>query len=188
VADSGESSNCTFTKCTFWGATNWSVWVHKPNFTFIKCNIYGSFVHGFDALDNKSATKFYSCNFEDKAYNGKAPFGNFLVETNNKKRLLFDNCRFTANKQKLVWAEQPSFWKSEEKFQFMKCHFIVKNAHYPQGDWVALIRGIRYKDCIFQFLHPDAKQKGYWLNDCCHKPMNDDLGGNKILYASEKPG
>jgi hypothetical protein len=184
VADSGESRDCSFTKCTFWGVTAWSVWVVKPNFTFKECNIYGSFVHGYDAPDNNSATKFYSCNFEDKPYEGKSPYGAFLIEVNNRKRLLFDNCTFTVNQKKLSWLAQPAAWKPEEKYQFNKCTFIVKNAHYPNRDWVALIRGIRYKDCTFDFQHPDAKAKGYWLNACC-EAFNVDLGGNKTIFASK---
>ncbi|MGH2565896.1 MAG: right-handed parallel beta-helix repeat-containing protein, partial [Ginsengibacter sp.] len=34
VADSGDSGDCTFTDCTFWGTTNWSIWITKPGYTF----------------------------------------------------------------------------------------------------------------------------------------------------------
>ena len=34
LAEAGDDGDCTFTNCTFWGVTNWSIWVTKPGFTF----------------------------------------------------------------------------------------------------------------------------------------------------------
>ena len=45
VALAGDSKNCTFTNCTFFGSTNRAIWISKPNYTFNNCNIYGSFFY-----------------------------------------------------------------------------------------------------------------------------------------------
>ena len=102
LADKGDGGDCIFKNCTFWGTTNWSVWVTKPGFTFTHCKIYGSFVHGYDSPDKKNATSFLSCTFEDKLYNGKEPYGDFLIESNNRKRVSFTDCTFIAQQKKIV--------------------------------------------------------------------------------------
>ncbi len=181
VADSGDGGYCTFTACTFWGTTYWSVWITKPGFTFTRCNFYGSFVHGYDAPDEESATKFYSCNFEDKPYNGKQPYGTFLIETNGKRRVSFSDCNFIANKKKLCWVQATSD-KPEEKYQFRDCRFIVKNADYQSGDFVGVLRGMAMKNCTFEFKNKEAKNKRYLLADY-DQPVNINLGGNKIVFA-----
>jgi hypothetical protein len=121
VADSGPSSDCTFTDCTFWGVTLWSAWINKPGFTFKSSNFYGSIVHGFDASNNTEATKFYDCLFEDKTYNGQEPYGNFLIETNFKKRMLFENCTLIAHKKRILWMETNPSYAPEEKYQMINC-------------------------------------------------------------------
>jgi hypothetical protein len=181
VADSGNSSKVSFNKCTFWGVTNWSVWVNKPGYNFNSCNIYGSFVHGFDATDKLSATKFKGCTFEDKEYKGKAPYGNFLVESNGRKRVSFEDCTFNSNRKKPIWIQGDGKWNPEEKYQLQNCTFIFESALYKPGDYVAMIRSVRYKNCIFIFKDPQAKYKKYYLNDCCGS-LNIDLGGNEIKY------
>ncbi len=101
IANSGDSKDCLFTNCTFWGTNTWSLWTTKPGFTFNKCNIYGSFVHGYNSPDDENATKFISCTFEDKPYEDKEPYGKFLIESNGAKRVSFTDCQFIANKKKL---------------------------------------------------------------------------------------
>jgi hypothetical protein len=58
----------------------------------------------------------------------------------------------------------------------------MNNTNLGQGDFIAVIRGIRYRNCTFEFKSKEAKKKGYYLNSCC-EPFNDDLGGNKVVYA-----
>lgn len=185
VADSGDSGDVLFRNSTFWGVSNWSIWVTKPAFRFENSRIYGSFVHGYDAPDDSTATTFKGCHFEDKPFEGKPAFGKFLVESNNKKRVSFEDCDFVANEKKLMWVASPAAWTPEEKYQFSNCSFSIKGAHYPQKDFIAVIRGIRYQNCRFEYQHPEAKQKGYWLNACCAE-FNVDLGGNTITFASSK--
>ncbi|MEP6595779.1 MAG: right-handed parallel beta-helix repeat-containing protein, partial [Ginsengibacter sp.] len=184
VANSGDIGDCSFTNCTFWGTTTWSIWVTKPGFTFTSCNIYGSFIHGYDSPDEKNATKFFACTFEDKPYLGKEPYGNYLIESNYKKGVSFTDCTFIANKKRLCWV-MASTKKPEEKYQFINSKFIIKNANYPKKDFVTTMKGMRLKNCTFEFTHPDAKAKGYLLGGYSEN-NNDDLGGNKIIYGKEK--
>ncbi|MDQ3276821.1 MAG: glycoside hydrolase family 55 protein [Bacteroidota bacterium] len=184
VADSGPSSDCTFTNCVFWGVTNWSVWVNKPGFRFIDSKIYGAFVHGYDALKDVEATVFTSCHFEDKPYNGKEPFGNFLIETNYKRRVRFDNCTMIANKKKLVWMESNPAWKPEEKYQLNNCRLVFKGGGVPpEGNWVSLTRNIRYKNCVFEIQHPTAEK--FYFNGIGEN-YNVDLGGNKYVVNNKE--
>lgn len=181
VADNGNSSNCKFKDCTFWGTSTYALWVNKPGFTFTGCNIYGSFVHGFNAASDVEATKFFNCHFEDSAYEGKEPYGKFLVESNGRRRVSFTNCTFVSNKMRLAWVQIGAKLPPEEKYQFNNCHFIINNINLPKNDFVAVIRGIRYSNCTFQYRTPVAKERHYYLNSCCDN-FNVDEGGNKIIY------
>ena len=185
VADTGDSGDCIFKNCTFWGITNWSIWVTKPGFTFTGCNIYGSFVHGYDSPDEKNATAFLSCTFEDKLYRGKEPYGGFLIESNYRKRVSFTDCKFIANRKKLCWIDMDPATNPDEKYQFNNCTFVVQGVPYPEGDFAGLIRGMRLKNCTFSFKHPDAKKKQYYLIGYPEK-YHADLGGNKIVYPTTK--
>lgn len=181
VADNGNSANCSFKSCTFWGASAYALWVNRPGFTFTDCNIYGSFVHGYNASTNEEATKFVNCQFEDKSYKGKEPYGNFLVESNGRKRISFTNCTFVSHKKKLLWVQLDPKSSPEEKYQFESCQFVINNDNLPNKDFVAVIRGIRYKNCTFNYTSTAAKEKHYYLNSCCGN-LNVDEGGNKIIY------
>jgi len=180
VADSGDSGNCSFKNCTFWGVENWSIWITKPAYTFTGCKIYGSIVHGYDSPNDKDATKYINCHFEDKPYKGIEPYGGFLIESNNMRRVAFTNCTLVANKKKLFWIFAPTSYKPEEKYQLTNCTVICKTSYGP-NDFAAILRGVRYKNCVFEFKDPQAKKKGNGLNDCC-EAYNVDLGGNKIVY------
>lgn len=183
VADSGPSSNCTFTNCTFWGVTNWAVWINKPGFRVVDSKIYGSFVHGFDAETNEQATVFANCHFEDKPYNGQEPFGRFLIETNGKRRVRFDNCTLIANKKKIAWMESNPAWKPEEKYQLNHCRLVFKGGIYPAGNWVSVTRNIRYKDCTFEMYHPQAEK--FYFNGI-GESYNVDLGGNRFIVNNKE--
>ena len=180
AADSGNSSDCTFNDCTFWGTTSWSVWVTKPRFTFNKCNIYGSFVHGFSADNNDDATKFNDCLFEDKAYNGQQPYGNFLIESNVGKRMLFNGCTFISNQKKICWLVF-SATNQADKYQLINCKFVINNTNLPDNDFAGLIRGAAIKNCTFTFTDPVTKKKKYYIGGY-GETSNIDLGGNSIIY------
>lgn len=183
LAGSGNDSNCSFVNCTFWGATNWSIWVTKPRFNFTKCNIYGSTVHGYNSPDAENATKFNNCLFEDKSYRGKEPYGNFLVESNGARRISYTDCNFIANTKKLCWIVLDPKSTTEEKNQFRNCSFVIKGAAYPVNSYMAVMRGMAMKSCTFQFNHPEAKNKQYFFEGYTRGyNSNVDLGGNKIIY------
>jgi hypothetical protein len=184
VADSGDSGDCTLTDCTFWGTTSWSIWITKPNYTFHRCNIYGSMAHGYKSPSINDATKFYDCLFEDKPYNNNPPYGGYLVETNEAKRMVFSNCRFISNTKKLCWISS-SAGSPEEKYQITGCSFIINNSNLPVHDFVGIIRGAALKNCSFTFSNPDAKKKGYYIGGYT-EAGNLDLGNNKITVGELK--
>ncbi|HEU4573506.1 MAG TPA: right-handed parallel beta-helix repeat-containing protein [Chitinophagaceae bacterium] len=181
VADNGNSASCRFTNCSFWGTEAYAIWVNKPSFTFQDCKIYGSFVHGYNASADTEATRFISCFFEDKPYEGRQPYGRFLVESNGRKRVSFTNCRFVSNKMKLLWIQIDAKLAPEEKYQFRDCQFTINNDNLPKNDFVAVVRGMRYEDCTFEYTRTAAKEKHYYLNSCCAN-FNVDAGGNTIIY------
>lgn len=184
VADAGNSRNCTFANCTIWGATNWSVWVTKPGFTFKDCNIYGSIVHGYNSPDEKNSTKYINCTFEDKAYRGKEPYGNYIIESNNAKRVSFTGCTFIANKKRLCWISIDAKSRPEEKYQFTNCSFVINNIADSKENMTGLLGGMTLKNCTFNFKNPLDKAKSYLIN--YKEGVNVDLGGNKIIYSVKK--
>jgi hypothetical protein len=181
VADTGPSSDCFFKGCTFWGVTNWSIWVTKPGFTFQNCKIYGSVVHAFNALNREDATKFLKCYFEDKPYKDGKVYGKFLVEINNKRRVTFEKCTFVANQKRLCWLSSPVSFTPEEMFQLEDCRFIVKNASYPEGAYVGILRGVRHKNCVLEFQNLEALSKKY-RTILQKSSKNVELGGSKIIF------
>lgn len=148
VADSGPSSDCTFVRCLFWGVDQWSAWVRKPAFRFDSCTFHGSFVHGFAAENDHDATKFSNCFFEDQPYNGKGPYGGFLIESNYAKRMRFDNCTFKANNKALAWLSAVPNSKSEERYQFIRCKL------YYKGETVWLNDNIFCRETSYKITNP----------------------------------
>jgi hypothetical protein len=166
VADSGDSGDCSFDNCTFWGLENWSVWTTKPRFTFTKCDIYGSIVHGYDSPNDIDATKYIECHFEDKAYNGKPVFGIFLIEINNRKRLLFDNCTFLANTKKLCWIIEERSMPDEERATIRNSKFIMANNKYALPDYIFKMENIRLYNTSFVYpmIKEDEFRKRYEMS------------------------
>ncbi len=183
-ADSGDSGDCTFNNCTFWGTTSWSLWVTKPNFTFNGCNIYGSTAHGYNSPDRQDATKFWDCHFEDKPYNGRPPYGRFLVESNNAKYMSFDNCTFVSNTKKLCWFQSPKTYTLEERYQLNNCKFIINNTNLPTRDFIGITRGVVAKNCTFNFTNLDGKTKRYTFGDT-NPATNPGSSETKILYQGK---
>ncbi|WP_300598769.1 right-handed parallel beta-helix repeat-containing protein [Niabella sp.] len=174
VADGGDSRNMTFNNCTFWSSTTWSIWTTKPGFTFTACKIYGPIVHGYDSPNDQDATKFIRCQIEDKPYNGQQPSGAFLIESNDKRRVRFENCTLTARYKKLFWFSAPVSWQAKEKYQLINCKFISMVDSYPTGDFIGVLRGAYYKNTTMQY------RKKYYITQCC-ETSNVDGGGNKMI-------
>lgn len=125
VTSGNKASNCQFKNCTFWGTTYWSFWISAPAFTFIGCNFYGSIVHGYNANNETEATRFISCNFEDKSYNGNPSYGKFLLECDGPRRILFDSCTFIPHAKPLAWLNTSNAKSDEEKATIRNSHFIM---------------------------------------------------------------
>ena len=132
-------------------------------------------------LRQKDATKFYDCHLKISHTMDKSPYGNFLVESNDIKRMSFTNCTFISNIKKLCWFSSSAV-PTEEKYQFINCSFTINNTNLPEGDFVAQARGMALKNCTFTFTDPDAKKKRYTLASNMLKPVNGDANGTKIFY------
>lgn len=176
LADNGPSSNCTFNDCTFWGVTTWSIWINRPAFSIVNSKIYGSIVHGYDAKEDAEATKYINCHFEDKPYMGQQPFGRFLIETNNAKRMLFQNCTMIANKSKLAWISGKENFSQQEKYKILDCRLIYFGGIYPDENWIAVIGGAQIKNSRFELIHPQASK--FYVSGLEGK-TNNSLGGNQ---------
>jgi len=180
VSDGGRViSNCNFINCTFWGTTNWSVWVSSPSFTFTGCKIYGSIVHGFNAVNEKDATRYINCFFEDKPYNNKPPYGKFIIECDGPRKMLFDSCTFTTNTTQVAWLNTGQATSEAEKATISNSHFIINKT--VNGNAVFWFHNINFKNNTVEFKDPAAKEKGFWANPCCLSKVDRDA--TKIIYS-----
>lgn len=163
VADSGPSKDIAFTNCTFIGVNNWSAWVQKPSYTFNKCTFNGSFVHGYITTNFKEATKFYSCIFEDKKYKGQEVYGGFLLESDGRKKMIFEDCTFTTNRKKVMWFNAVFTNNDEEKAVFKNCTINVNNTNLVQGDFYTVMRKMILENLTLNQNFP--KEKKYYFNE-----------------------
>lgn len=112
IADQGDSSEATFSRCSFIGSRAWSAWPRKPRFRFDDCTFVGAVAHGFSDASPSRATQFFGCTFSDDparsperaVYLGGDAFGT-IANLNVGENVLFDRCAFqlTANGQ-LPWS------------------------------------------------------------------------------------
>ena len=183
-ADSGDSGDCTFKNCTFWGISYYSILVNKPNFNFYNCNIYGSAALPYSSTDQQNATKFFNCHFEDKPYNGQPTFDRFLVESNNAKYMSFNDCLFITNTKKLFWFQSPGIYTLAERYHLNNCTIIINNDNLPADDFIGITRGVVAKNCTFNFTKLAAKEKRYSFGDT-NPATNPGSSGTKILYLGK---
>jgi hypothetical protein len=101
VADSGDSEQARFTRCTFVGTTSASSWSFKPRFRFDDCTFVGEFLRTWPDADPAKATQFYRCSFYDDP--ARAPGGRVWLESgtygpignlDQADTVLFDHCQF----------------------------------------------------------------------------------------------
>jgi hypothetical protein len=178
VADSGESSDMQFNNCLFWGTSSWSMWTTKPNFNFTDCKFYGSIVQCYNAPDDKSATKFLRCSFEDKPYYSKPAYGKYLVEINFKRRVNFDQCTFTANSCKVWWFDGDPGWKDQEKPLMKNAKIILKMNKFPVGDYISVKNCLREGNSVYEIHY--SKNKKYYETGSA----NVDLGNNILVWKN----
>ena len=178
VTGGGKASNCNFTNCTFWGITNWSIWVTAPSFNFNSCKIYGSIVHGFNAVNATDATRYINCLFEDKPYNDKPPYGKFIIECDGPRKILFDSCTFTTHTTQVAWLNTGEASNESERATIRNSHFIINKT--VNGNAVFWFHNINFKNNTVEFKEPTAKEKGFWANPCCLSP--EDRNATKVIY------
>lgn len=181
VANSGDVADCQFRNCTIWGITQWATWITMPGFSFTGCRIYGSTVHGYNADADSEATRYIRCHFEDRPYNGQSVFGNYLAESDGVRRMLFDSCTFVANTKKLCWLSTPGKPQLAERIVVRNCNFVVKSAAFPEGDFVAILRGTLFTNNTIRFTQPIAEKKRYWTVSASE--LDALCTGNKVGYG-----
>jgi hypothetical protein len=135
VADNTNSSNMTFKNCTYWGVDLWSLWIRPPAYSFYNCKIYGSFVNGCYTSIYNDATKFFTCTFKDSSYFGREVYGNYLIECDTKKKMVFDHCAFVAKKKNVMWYNGVGSTNKEDLPEFINCtvekNGVVTILHKP---------------------------------------------------------
>ena len=141
------AQNVGFDSCTFWGISNWSIWVAHPGFRFYNCNIYGSPVHSFTGSASGMQTTFNSCSFEDKVYigqNGKRfpAYGNYLVEIADGVSTTFDHCTFTSHGKMFYYLVSSRPDDDKAKFIVNDCSFI--NASGSEKPKNSIADGVRF--------------------------------------------
>lgn len=112
VADSGDSEDARFTRCSFIGTTNWSAWPNKPRFRFLDCTFVGAFVHAIGDRDPARATQFTRCRFLDdpalsptgEVYGGENP-DRPIGDLPDNLNVRFDRCEFRlTHRAVLPWS------------------------------------------------------------------------------------
>ena len=112
VADSGDSEEVSFARCTFVGTTNWSVWPDKPFFRFTDCTFVGAFVHAFGDKNPERATQFRRCTFRDdpslsptKEVYGGENTDRPIADLPGNENVLFHQCYFLlTHNSVLPWS------------------------------------------------------------------------------------
>ncbi|RYE72417.1 MAG: hypothetical protein EOO81_03420 [Oxalobacteraceae bacterium] len=115
VADSGDSADLRFLRCSFVGTSDWSAWARKPGMVFEKCLFVGSIVHGFSDPDPRRATRFTDCTFTNDP--ALSPTGivrlrkNLIADLPRAQNVLFERCRFDLHGSGVLpWSVGP-IWK-----------------------------------------------------------------------------
>lgn len=154
VADSGDSADATFTRCTFIGSTMWSAWPNKPGFVFRSCTFVGTVVHPWPDADPKRAARFDDCRFLDDPR--LSPTGTVYL-AGNKHNAVVDMAEST-------------------NVQFNRCAFLLTHDGLLPWSWHAL-----YTDCVIsQAARVMAYPKGkYFGRNTINAPV--DLYGTIIV-------
>ncbi|RHW16674.1 hypothetical protein D1610_14885 [Sphingomonas gilva] len=114
VADSGDSADVRFVKCSFIGTSNWSAWPRKPGFAFDSCLFVGTLVHAFGDPDPAKAARFVDCDFRDDpklSPTGKLTMRkNLIADLSRAQNVLFDRCRFLLTHDGVLpWSVGPIY-------------------------------------------------------------------------------
>lgn len=99
VADSGDSADVSFERCSFIGDRNWAVWPNKPRFRFSRCAFTGPIVRCFDTPNPADGTTFVDCRFTDlirRGADGKLLAPGPIADLSDSRNVLFRRCTFTV--------------------------------------------------------------------------------------------
>lgn len=155
VSDSGDGGYTIFKNCTFWGTTNWSIWVNKPGIKIIDSKIYGPSVHAFGSENPDLATQWVGCQFEDKLWEGADnKTSRFLLNIDGKaENVSLTDCTFTANNRRSIWIS------SKPPVSLTNCIFTHRFGGLDDHAFQALIRNAHLSGCHFQEDFSESKQE-----------------------------
>jgi len=115
VADSGDSADVSFTRCSFIGTTNWCAWPRKPGFRFTQCTFVGPLVRVFGDPDPKLAGQFYRCVFSDdpklSPTGSLTPRKNVCADLSHSQNALFDHCAFVMQHDGVLPWSVGAIWQ-----------------------------------------------------------------------------
>lgn len=139
VADSGDSADMLFERCTYIGTTNWSAWPRKPGFVFRDCLFVGSIVNVFGDADPRRATQFIGCRFHaDPALSpGGRIYGSHLADLGSgAANVLMRNCDFYAKSPSIALPWTPA------DIRYDNCRFRQTGTmtSYPRGVFTGTTR------------------------------------------------
>ncbi len=163
VIDSGDSGDCCFENCTFWGTTSWAVWNDKPGMVFRDCNFYGSTVHAFGSTQYpEQATRYENCHFEDLVHPEHGVFrSEMLVEMDGiGGNVTFDGCDIVANELKSFWIST----RMGTTTYLRDCTITHKNHFLEDGDWQCLLRQVSLENVHFREDLNQGFGREYWIN------------------------
>lgn len=103
VADSGDGGYSTFSGCTFWGTTNWSVWARKPRLIFEDSKIYGSMPQPYSAAVADDMVRFSGCTIEDLEHPEFGVYRNGYLVHANSQHFTIEDSKIIAHKQRALY-------------------------------------------------------------------------------------
>ena len=186
IADSGDSANCTFTGCLFWGTTNWSLWPRKPGFKFYDCDIYGTMVNVYGSSNPNEATQFYNCRFED--YEGQydgVPLGvrrSAGLFEGHGENVRFDTCTFTANTIRALYIDTTT-----DAEIMTNCTVHHNYDGIGDHDFQSLLRGVAIDNTHFYETLPGPELYYIAAQETCIGP-NVVVDGPKCKWGTWSAG
>jgi hypothetical protein len=137
VADSGDSAQVGFTRCTFVGSSSWAAWPRKPFFRFDGCTFVGAIAQTHPDPDPARATQFVGCTFLDDperaggqgVYLGGTPSGT-IADLNVGENVLFQGCAFRLTHNGLL----P--WSMQAIYRDCDMRQAAQRASYPRGSYL----------------------------------------------------
>lgn len=156
-ADVGDGGYSTFTDCTFWGTTYYSIWAERPGLRFERCTMHGTVIHAHDgrttetgAPDASLATLYEECTFEDLEWTDdrvfRRPTAQYLYDAGGGATgATWRGCTFRTHRGRAVYAAGDG---TREIFE--RCEFIFGDTTLASGSQVATFGGSRITSCTFR--------------------------------------